>query len=146
MTATIRTTTNTTAARTTRAEARVPRRDGARRCVAVSSRPVRPARRRHPEAVYRRRRMVVGVVTAALVAITIVLAIDVLAGSSGVPASAVSGQPAPGRSVTIARPGDSLWSLAETYRGDVSVTAYVEALISLNDGPTIEAGQRIVLP
>ena len=108
--------------------------------ITSTTRPVVPA------SVYRRRRAVVGVATAAVVAVTSVLAVDVLAGSIGAPASAVSGRPAPERSTMIARPGDSLWSIAETFSGDVSTSAYVEALISLNGGPSIEAGQRIVLP
>lgn len=108
--------------------------------ITSTTRPVVPA------SVYRRRRAVVGVATAAVVAVTSVLAVDVLAGSSGVPASAVSGQPALERSTLIARPGDTLWSIAATFRGDIPINAYVDELIVLNEGPSIRAGQRIVLP
>ncbi len=99
-----------------------------------------------PPSVYRRRRAVAGCLSAAVVAVTSVLVVDVLAGSGGVPASAVSGQPALGRSTTIARPGDTLWSIAEEFRGATSISVYVDALISLNGGPAIRAGERIVLP
>lgn len=93
-----------------------------------------------------RRRTVVGVVFAALVACGIVLAHDVLAGSSGLPASASSSRPAPTRAVVTALPGDTLWGLAEQYRGDVSIDRYVELLVRLNGGPSIAAGQSVLLP
>jgi Tfp pilus assembly protein FimV len=46
----------------------------------------------------------------------------------------------------VARPGDNLWSIAEAHRGDVGVRRYVDALIDLNGGPSIQAGQRVLLP
>lgn len=87
-----------------------------------------------------------GVVSAVLVASGIVLAHDVLAGSGGVPASAAASQPALGRSSVTAQPGDTLWSIAQAYRGDVPVSRYVDKLVSLNGGASIQAGQQIVLP
>ncbi len=97
-------------------------------------------------ATYRRRRAVVGVASAVLVASGLVLAHDVLAGSGGVPASAAASQPALARSTVTAQPGDTLWSIAEAYHGDVSLTRYVDKLVDLNGGPSIEAGQRVILP
>lgn len=93
---------------------------------------------------YRRRRIVVGGFTAILAAVTIVAAHDVLVGSGGVPASAATGQPA--RSSVVARPGDTLWSIAAEHRGEVPMSRYVDKLVELNDGAGIDAGQRIVLP
>ena len=114
--------------------------------------PLRPRRARHPqparasEATYRRRRAVVGTVLAIVVATGIVVTHDVLAGPGGVPASAAAGLPAPARTTITAQPGDSLWSIARAHRGDVPITRYVDKLVSLNGGPSIQAGQAVVLP
>jgi LysM repeat protein len=75
-----------------------------------------------------------------------VLAHDVLADPSGVPASAASGRPASLGSVVTARPGDSLWTIAERHHGEVSIARYVDELVDLNGGPGIQAGQAVVLP
>ena len=96
------------------------------------------------EATYRRRRAVVGTALAACVAVGAVTAYDVLAGSGSVPASAAVSQPA--RVTTVAGPGDSLWSIAERHHGDISIARYVDKLVQLNGGPTIQAGQLIMLP
>ncbi len=96
-------------------------------------------------ATYRRRRAVVGTILAVLVAVGLVAAHDVLAGSGGVPASAAASQPAHVMTV-VALPGDTLWSIADRHRGDVSITRYVDTLVDLNGGASIEAGQQIVLP
>ena len=45
-----------------------------------------------------------------------------------------------------ALPGDTLWSIAQTYRGDVPVSRYVDKLVSLNGGASIQAGQAVVIP
>lgn len=113
----------------------------------------RPAGQRRPsQATFRRRRAVVGGVLAALVAVGAPAAHDVLAGSGGVPASAAEGLPAlvDGRgdvpqSVT-AQPGDTLWEIAQRYRGEISVTRYVDKLVDLNGGPSLQAGQPVLLP
>lgn len=85
-------------------------------------------------------------VLAALLACGIVLAHDVLAGSSGLPASASSSRSAPTRAVVTALPGDTLWGIAEQHRGDVPVDRYVDLLVRVNGGPSIVAGQTILLP
>ena len=102
------------------------------------------APRRVSEATFRRRRMIAGTALAVFVAVGAVTAHDVLAGSGGVPASAAESQPA--RSVVVARPGDSLWAIADRFHGEVSITRYVDKLVSLNGGASIEAGQAITLP
>lgn len=99
-----------------------------------------------PAATYRRRRQVVGIVLAVLVAVGAVLAHDVLAGSGGVPASAAASQPARTRTSVTARPGDTLWAIAERHHGAVPLTRYVDALVDLNGGASIQAGQAVVLP
>lgn len=73
----------------------------------------------------------------------------VLAGLGGAPASASEAQPAPLTAATgvhVARRGESLWTIAEIYRGRVSHARYVDALVRLNGGPSITAGQAVHLP
>jgi len=105
-----------------------------------------PRRRVVSERTYRRRRAVVGGVLAIVVACGLVVAHDVLAGPGGVPASAAGGQAGSVRSTITAQPGDTLWSIANAHRGDVPVNRYVDKLVSLNGGASIQAGQQIVLP
>ena len=109
---------------------------------------VRPVPVAHPvsEATYRRRRKVVGTVLAVLFAVTAVLAHDVLAGSGGEPASAAASQPALVRQTITAQPGDTLWSIGQTYHGSMAIARYVDKLVDLNGGASIQAGQAVVLP
>lgn len=95
---------------------------------------------------YQRRRALVGGLLAVIVAFGIVVTHDVLAGSGGVPASAAAGRPAQVRSTITAQPGDTLWSIAQANRGGVSVHRYVDKLVDLNGGASIQAGQQVVLP
>lgn len=97
-------------------------------------------------ATYRRRRVVVGTALAVFVAVGVVTAHDVLAGSGGVPASAAVSLPAQARQRVVAQRGDTLWSIASVHHGDISITRYVDALVDLNGGPTIQKGQEVVLP
>lgn len=114
------------------------------------ARPARSARPGDAMAVsavtYRRRRAVVGGVLAVVVACGMVLTHDVLAGSGGVPASAAASQPAHVRSTVTAQPGDTLWSIARAHHGDVSMQRFVDKLVDLNGGASIQAGQQVVLP
>jgi len=110
-----------------------------------ASRPRQGVRvRRESDATYRRRRAVVGTALAAFVAVGAVTTYDVLAGSGSVPASAAVSQPA--RTTTVARPGDSLWSIARVHHGDIPIARYVDKLVALNGGPTIQVGQLVVIP
>ena len=102
--------------------------------------------RRVSEATYRRRRAVVGGVLAMIVATGIVVTHEVLAGPGGVPASAAEGQPARVRTMVTARPGDSLWSIARAHHGEVPISRYVDKMVTLNGGPSIQAGQAVILP
>jgi nucleoid-associated protein YgaU len=98
------------------------------------------------EVTYRRRRLVAGWVLATVLAFGAVVTHDVLAGSGGVPASAAASQPARVRTTVTAQPGDTLWSIAERHRGGVAITRYVDKLVDLNGGASIQAGQAVVLP
>ena len=95
---------------------------------------------------YQRRRAVVGGLLAVAVAFGIMVTHDVLAGSGGVPASAAASQPAQARASVTAQPGDTLWSIAQAQRDSVSVDRYVDKLVDLNGGASIQAGQQVVLP
>jgi LysM repeat protein len=101
-------------------------------------------RPRPSAATYRRRRAVVGITSAAVVAVGLVATHDVLAGSGGDPASAAVSQPA--HATLIAQPGDNLWSIAAEHHGEVSITRYLDTLVDINGGATIQVGQQIVLP
>lgn len=79
------------------------------------------------------------------VAIAVVFgALDGLSGQGGAAASA-SRSDAP-RQQIIAQPGDTLWDIAGEHHGKVSVTRYVDALVELNGGASINVGQVITLP
>ena len=104
------------------------------------------ASERRSSVTYRRRRAAVGLLLAGIVGSAALVAGTVLTGPGGVPASAAGAGRAPLERTVLARPGDSLWSIAEVYHGDVSITRYVEALISRNGGTRIDAGQVVRLP
>jgi hypothetical protein len=81
---------------------------------------------------------------------------SVLVSFGGSPASAAEAPPPAvnsvlsevdaGRSVHVAAPGDSLWSIADEYRGRVDRERYVDALIDLNGSTSIIIGQAVHLP
>ncbi len=48
--------------------------------------------------------------------------------------------------VHVAGAGDSLWSIADRYRGSVDRDRYVDALIDLNGSTSIVVGQAVHLP
>lgn len=121
-----------------------PRRATGRR--AATTRPIARTSARPSPATYRRRRAGVGIVLAVLVAVGAVLTHDVLAGSGGVPASAAVSQPARTRTTVTARPGDTLWAIADRHRGEIPISRYVDTLVDLNGGASIQAGQAVVLP
>ena len=97
-------------------------------------------------ATFRRRRAVAAAIVAVLVGVGVQLGTSVLSGPGGVPASATGAATAPRVVHVRAEPGDSLWSIAERYHGDVSVSRYVDTLIQLNGGTAIVAGQLVRLP
>ncbi len=46
----------------------------------------------------------------------------------------------------IAQPGDTIWALAHRHRGEIDHGRFVEMLIAANGGPSLQAGQRVVIP
>ncbi len=107
----------------------------------------RPAPRRasRPNYVVRRCCAALGLVLALVVAVPAVGAI--VASLGGEPASAAGVSPAtPGSATHVAGSGDTLWSIAATYRGTVDHDRYLDALIRLNGGTSIQVGQAVLLP
>ena len=102
--------------------------------------------RRVDERVYRRRRTVVGALLAVIVAAGAVAVPEVLAGPGGVPASATGDQPTTHRGSVVARSGDTLWAIARSSHGPIDFDRYLAALVELNGGPSIRAGQTVLLP
>ncbi len=97
-------------------------------------------------AIHRRRRAVLALVlTGSLSALGLGVH-GVLTGPGGVPASAAGAGTAPAGGGVVAEPGDSLWSIAERHHGEAGFRRYLEALIDLNGGTAITAGQVVRLP
>ena len=115
------------------------------RSVGANRRPAH-AVARQPESVYRRRRLVVGTLAAFLVVTGGLVVNEFVVGDSDGTASAAVAGPPTARVTVTAQPGDTLWSIAQEHRGSVNANDYVDRLISLNGGPSIQAGQAIVLP
>jgi len=90
------------------------------------------------------------VVVLVLAAHVAVGAAGALAGLDSRPAAASETAPAAGdglvRTVHVAEPGDTLWSIADRYRGDVDRGRFVDRLIDLNGGTSIQIGQAVRLP
>ena len=117
---------------------------------AVAPRPAaRPARRStaRPPAVVARRRGLAGVVAVGALSLLGLGAHGVLSGPGDVPASAAGAGPAPETRTVKVHAGDTMWSIAERYHGDVAIQRYVDALVDLNRGSTeIDTGQLVRLP
>ena len=95
---------------------------------------------------YALRRVLVGTAAVVALAFGLVAAVGVSAGLSGSPASAAPSANAIAPSVHVAQPGDTMWSIASTYRGDVSRDRYIDALIDANGGVAVQAGAAVLLP
>lgn len=115
-------------------------------CASRSGR-LRPVDRR-PN--YTLRRLSVGAGAVLALAVVVVVLSSLLASLGGDPASAAGTSPAEAVSTVerthVARPGDTLWSIAHQYRGDVGHERYVDALVRLNGGAGIVVGQAVSLP
>ena len=108
--------------------------------------PPSPNPRRASAATFRRRRAAAAVLVVAA-SIAIATSVNgVLSGPGGVPASAAGAGTARAVVSVRAEPGDTLWSIAERFHGDVGLERYLDALIDLNGGTAIGAGQLVLLP
>ena len=95
---------------------------------------------------YALRRALVGVTAVVALAVGLVAAIGMAAGVSGSTASAASAVDVESPSVHVAQAGDTMWSIANTYRGDVDRGRYIDALIDINGGVDVQAGAAVLLP
>ena len=89
------------------------------------------------------------VLVVAVVAIAASALIGALADVGGRPAAAsvaTAGSDAPIVRIHVAQPGDTLWSIADRYRGEVGQSRFVDALIDVNGGTVIQVGQAVRLP
>jgi len=100
-----------------------------------------------PSAATFRRRRAVAALSVAVLSVGVLGLHGVLTGPGDVPASAAGAGTAPLERTVRAEPGDSLWEIAETHRGPVSLRRYLDALVDRNGGSTrIQAGQLVHLP
>ena len=112
--------------------------------VVVPSRlvPAARAEQRATTQVYVRRRLLVSLVLVAVVVALVAGAGNVLANREGAPASASAVRPAISY---VVQPGDTLWSIAAAVRGSATPD-YVDTLVVVNGGASLQVGQLITLP
>jgi LysM repeat protein len=103
---------------------------------------------------YAIRRLLVGSAALVLAVASLAATVGVLAGFQGSPASASGGQSAvtdftdvaASASIHVAQPGDTLWSIADAYRGGISRDRYIDVLIQINGDTGVFAGEAVWLP
>ncbi|CAB4885804.1 unannotated protein [freshwater metagenome] len=135
---------------------------------------VRFGSQRPAQSVYLRRRLLVGLLIVAIVAVAAFGVHTVVADHGNVPASIPMIRPAaataqvataqvgavqvgavpvgavqvgaPAVLTYVVRPGDTLWNLAQRFHAGHSLSSYVDTLLAANGGTTLRAGQVLVLP
>jgi Tfp pilus assembly protein FimV len=90
--------------------------------------------------------IVVVLLAAAAVAVSAMVGAVVDVGGRPAAASDIDATSPHGQRSHVAQPGDTLWSIANRYRGDIGRDRFVDALIDLNGGTSIQAGQAVRLP
>lgn len=98
---------------------------------------------------YAARRVLAVIVSLAVLAAGAIMlgeAVSAVSDLGGRPAAASEVAVASAASTHVAVAGDTLWAIAERYRGDVGRDRYVDALIALNGSSVILVGQAIRLP
>ena len=116
----------------------------------------RPGCRRRPTpAVYRRRRLAVGLLLGVIVAAVLLVTGPVLRASVGALGGsplAPSGAPAvrdlrPVAAQTyVVQPGDTFWSLARRMQPSGDIRPLVDRLVALHHGATLQPGDRVAVP
>jgi Tfp pilus assembly protein FimV len=91
---------------------------------------------------YRRRRVGAVAFVVALVVSVGSLAEQGLADRGAGPAAGS----AVGRTAYVVQPGDTLWSIAERLYPSADVAQVVDALVTVNGGARIQAGQTLIMP
>ncbi len=100
---------------------------------------------------YPLRRTVAAVLVVAALLVGVLLLGGVVTSFGGRPASAAEARPTTSSGVAdaarhVARAGDTMWSIASTYRGSADHDRYLDALLRLNGEASIVVGQAVVLP
>jgi len=93
--------------------------------------------------VFVRRRLLVAFVFIAIVGALWVGGGSVLANRGGAPASTSAVRPA---TTYVVQPGDTIWSIAQQFRGGASQVEYVDVLIVSSGGSELQVGQVLTLP
>jgi Tfp pilus assembly protein FimV len=109
----------------------------------------RPRPRQRPNYAIRRAvatTIVVVLLAAAAVAVSAMVGVVVDVGGRPAAASDIDTSTTSGQRSHVAQPGDTLWSIANHYRDDIGRGRFVDALIDLNGGTSIQAGQTVHLP
>lgn len=111
----------------------------------------RPLVRRHPAAVYRRRRLVVAALfLGALLAGSWVLGAlgggPLTASEAGSPSAVELPMQPVAQATHVVAPGDTLWSIARQLVPEGDVRPVVDALAADRNGRPLQVGERIVLP
>ncbi len=98
---------------------------------------------------YAARRLMAALIVAivvVLVAIAASSALGALLDVGARPVAATDLTTSPVVRIHVAQSGDTLWSIAEQYRGEVGQARFVDALIDVNGGTAIQVGQAVRLP
>lgn len=99
---------------------------------------------------YAARRAMAAIVVMVVVALVALALVALVGALGGTPAAAADIAPAavvaPVVRIHVAQPGDTLWSIADRYRGEVGQDRFVDALIDVNGATAIQIGQAVRLP
>ena len=85
-------------------------------------------------------------IAAAAVAVSAMVGVVVDVGGRPAAASDIDTRASSVQASHVAQPGDTLWTIADRYRGEVGHVRFVDALVDLNGGTRIEVGQAVLLP
>lgn len=90
--------------------------------------------------------VLIALVIAATAAMAMVETVADLGGRPAAASEAAADASAPVARLHVASAGDTLWSIADAHRGAIGRDRYIDALIDLNGGTTIQVGQAVRLP
>lgn len=85
-------------------------------------------------------------IAAAAVAVSAMAGAVVDVGGRPAAASDIDTGTSHGQRIHVAQPGDTLWSIAATHRGEIGRERFIDALIDLNGGTRLQVGQAVRLP
>ena len=98
-----------------------------------------------PASIYRRRRLVAGLLVVGVTA-ALVLALQALLPALGAGPLTGSERPAAGVPVHVVQPGDTFWDIARALRPNEDPRPLVARLVAAHGSPVLVVGERIPLP